>query len=143
MRIASSTQVGNAEGGERVRLCNPCVPDPNTAPPQTLVPHLRQPSQRSHSRSASTATASYNNPGNYRSREEIERLITSFPRHPREPSVLGGHPTPSNNSGRGTLHMDGEDRSIRPLPPDNRSRSSTVSFQRKKKTLKGSICSTV
>ncbi|KAL2127585.1 hypothetical protein VTI74DRAFT_10457 [Chaetomium olivicolor] len=22
-------------GGERVRLCNPCVPDPNTAPPQT------------------------------------------------------------------------------------------------------------
>lgn len=22
-------------GGERVRLCNPCVPDPNTAPPQS------------------------------------------------------------------------------------------------------------
>lgn len=22
-------------GGERVRLCNPCVPDPNTTPPQT------------------------------------------------------------------------------------------------------------
>ncbi|KAK3497020.1 uncharacterized protein B0T23DRAFT_437769 [Neurospora hispaniola] len=32
-------------GGERVRLCNPCVPDPNTAPPQT------QAQGSSHSRS--------------------------------------------------------------------------------------------
>ncbi|KAI1131742.1 hypothetical protein F5Y10DRAFT_232986 [Nemania abortiva] len=29
--IADFTSIG---GGERVRLCNPCVPDPNTAPPQ-------------------------------------------------------------------------------------------------------------
>lgn len=28
----------NIEGGERVRLCNPCVPDPNTAPPQSSPP---------------------------------------------------------------------------------------------------------
>ncbi|RDA82627.1 hypothetical protein CP532_1219 [Ophiocordyceps camponoti-leonardi (nom. inval.)] len=26
---------GGSSGGERVRLCNPCVPDPNTAPPQS------------------------------------------------------------------------------------------------------------
>ncbi|KAK0670372.1 putative E3 ubiquitin-protein ligase ZNRF2 [Cercophora samala] len=26
----------NLSGGERVRLCNPCVPDPNTTPPQAL-----------------------------------------------------------------------------------------------------------
>ncbi len=26
------------ERGERVRLCNPCVPDPNTAPPQVSPP---------------------------------------------------------------------------------------------------------
>lgn len=26
--------VNGMSGGERVRLCNPCVPDPNTAPPQ-------------------------------------------------------------------------------------------------------------
>ncbi|KAK4195681.1 putative E3 ubiquitin-protein ligase ZNRF2 [Triangularia verruculosa] len=26
----------NISGGERVRLCNPCVPDPNTAPPQAV-----------------------------------------------------------------------------------------------------------
>ncbi|KAH6650857.1 FYVE zinc finger-domain-containing protein [Chaetomium tenue] len=28
-------------GGERVRLCNPCVPDPNTAPPQDQVHQAR------------------------------------------------------------------------------------------------------
>lgn len=26
------------EAGERVRLCNPCVPDPNTAPPESVPP---------------------------------------------------------------------------------------------------------
>ncbi len=30
-------------GGERVRLCNPCVPDPNTAPPQTPGEQARSP----------------------------------------------------------------------------------------------------
>ncbi|KAK3398123.1 FYVE zinc finger-domain-containing protein [Sordaria brevicollis] len=35
-------------GGERVRLCNPCVPDPNTAPPQQT-----QAQGSSHSRSHS------------------------------------------------------------------------------------------
>lgn len=29
--------VNGMSGGERVRLCNPCVPDPNTAPPQTAA----------------------------------------------------------------------------------------------------------
>ncbi|KAK3394132.1 FYVE zinc finger-domain-containing protein [Podospora didyma] len=41
-------------GGERVRLCNPCVPDPNTNPPQT---------QASHSRSQSTVTQPFPNDG--------------------------------------------------------------------------------
>ena len=29
------TDFSSLGGGERVRLCNPCVPDPNTTPPQT------------------------------------------------------------------------------------------------------------
>ncbi|KUJ22747.1 FYVE-domain-containing protein [Mollisia scopiformis] len=33
-----SSGEGNIEAGERVRLCNPCVPDPNTAPPQVSPP---------------------------------------------------------------------------------------------------------
>lgn len=37
-------------GGERVRLCNPCVPDPNTAPPQSPTPlSPRSPHHRSRS----------------------------------------------------------------------------------------------
>ncbi|KAK0734124.1 hypothetical protein B0T26DRAFT_633212 [Lasiosphaeria miniovina] len=44
-------------GGERVRLCNPCVPDPNIAPPQTQT-------QGSHSRSHSTLVQPFPNDGN-------------------------------------------------------------------------------
>ncbi|KAK0631991.1 FYVE zinc finger-domain-containing protein [Immersiella caudata] len=36
-------------GGERVRLCNPCVPDPNIAPPQTPGGHSRSQSGLSQS----------------------------------------------------------------------------------------------
>ena len=32
---SSPSMVSPLGGGERVRLCNPCVPDPNIAPPQT------------------------------------------------------------------------------------------------------------
>lgn len=32
---SSPSIVSPLGGGERVRLCNPCVPDPNIAPPQT------------------------------------------------------------------------------------------------------------
>ncbi|KXJ85917.1 hypothetical protein Micbo1qcDRAFT_153554 [Microdochium bolleyi] len=46
-------------GGERVRLCNPCVPDPNTTPPrsQALAGNMspRTPHQRSHSSSDTSA----------------------------------------------------------------------------------------
>ncbi|GKT98664.1 run and fyve protein 2 [Fusarium langsethiae] len=45
--------VNDMSGGERVRLCNPCVPDPNTAPPQSPGPQStlspRVPHQRSRS----------------------------------------------------------------------------------------------
>lgn len=37
---------GSIEHGERVRLCNPCVPDPNTAPPQVAPPPYSGPSTR-------------------------------------------------------------------------------------------------
>lgn len=38
---SSFTDFSVLGGGERVRLCNPCVPDPNTAPPQTQAGHAR------------------------------------------------------------------------------------------------------
>lgn len=45
-------------GGERVRLCNPCVPDPNTAPPQSPSPSTGPNSPSSHSRSRSSLAGS-------------------------------------------------------------------------------------
>lgn len=47
---ASLLDHGGIPGGERVRLCNPCVPDPNTAPPQSpTVLSPRSPHHRSRS----------------------------------------------------------------------------------------------
>ncbi|KAK0657332.1 FYVE zinc finger-domain-containing protein [Cercophora newfieldiana] len=39
--LSGDGQSPDFSGGERVRLCNPCVPDPNTAPPQTPGGHSR------------------------------------------------------------------------------------------------------
>ncbi|KAJ4144979.1 hypothetical protein LMH87_003844 [Akanthomyces muscarius] len=47
---ASYPEHDGMPGGERVRLCNPCVPDPNTAPPQSPTPGSpRSPHHRSRS----------------------------------------------------------------------------------------------
>lgn len=47
---ASYLEHDGMPGGERVRLCNPCVPDPNTAPPQSPTPGSpRSPHHRSRS----------------------------------------------------------------------------------------------
>ncbi|KAK8050222.1 FYVE zinc finger protein [Apiospora phragmitis] len=61
--------LSNIGGGERVRLCNPCVPDPNTTPPQSQgQPSAQGPpfsprSALSHHRSQSSASVtSYGNP---------------------------------------------------------------------------------
>ncbi|KAH7329265.1 hypothetical protein B0I35DRAFT_40764 [Stachybotrys elegans] len=52
--------VNGLSGGERVRLCNPCVPDPNTAPPHSPSP---APSPRaSHYRSRSSLANAYGSP---------------------------------------------------------------------------------
>ena len=47
-------------GGERVRLCNPCVPDPNTAPPQQSQDSPAT-TPRSHVRSQSTLGGGFPN----------------------------------------------------------------------------------
>lgn len=126
----SLVRAGSLGGGERVRLCNPCVPDPNTAPPQSPAPHLHQPSHRQHNRSASTATGSFNSPGNYRSRDEVERLISKFPQRPREPGIPGNNVVSPGNVGLGVSRNEREDRNLQPSQPESRSRSSTVGHSR-------------
>ncbi|KAI5465857.1 FYVE zinc finger-domain-containing protein [Mariannaea sp. PMI_226] len=46
--------VNNVSGGERVRLCNPCVPDPNIAPPQSPNAPAAMSPRAAHARSRST-----------------------------------------------------------------------------------------
>ncbi|KAF7557853.1 hypothetical protein G7046_g5956 [Stylonectria norvegica] len=49
--------VNGMSGGERVRLCNPCVPDPNTAPPQS--PSSSVAARSTHQRSRSSIGNAY------------------------------------------------------------------------------------
>ncbi|KAM5363129.1 hypothetical protein ACJZ2D_012179 [Fusarium nematophilum] len=51
--------VNDMSGGERVRLCNPCVPDPNTAPPQSPSPQATLSSRSAHQRSRSSIGNAY------------------------------------------------------------------------------------
>jgi hypothetical protein len=51
--------VNDMSGGERVRLCNPCVPDPNTAPPQSPGPQATLSPRVPHQRSRSTIGDAY------------------------------------------------------------------------------------
>ncbi|PKS06381.1 hypothetical protein jhhlp_007129 [Lomentospora prolificans] len=50
--------IGYSDGGERVRLCNPCVPDPNTNPPSALT-SPNQNSPRPHHRSQSSVSGGF------------------------------------------------------------------------------------
>ncbi|KAK0731678.1 hypothetical protein B0H67DRAFT_565529 [Lasiosphaeris hirsuta] len=56
---------GIVGGGERVRLCNPCVPDPNITPPQTQGTHSRSHSSLLQSAQPEAATPSPNRWSSY------------------------------------------------------------------------------
>ncbi|KAI1142857.1 FYVE-domain-containing protein [Hypoxylon sp. FL0543] len=47
-------------GGEQVRLCNPCVPDPNTTPPQTQHSTSQFSPRSPHQRSQSSSSGNFN-----------------------------------------------------------------------------------
>ncbi|KAF4957477.1 hypothetical protein FSARC_11288 [Fusarium sarcochroum] len=51
--------VNDMSGGDRVRLCNPCVPDPNTAPPQSPSPQATLSPRSTHQRSRSSIGNAY------------------------------------------------------------------------------------
>ena len=140
-RAGSSAEVAGLGGGERVRLCNPCVPDPNIAPPQVNTSHmpqsLSQPSR--HGRSASGAIPSYSP---YQRPQNQHRQVTPIsvrdalrttPRRPREPSILGPPNQSSSLYGssqnfppRGSSYTHREDPRLGLNPMEARSRSSTV-----------------
>ncbi|KAG9249996.1 uncharacterized protein F5Z01DRAFT_630545 [Emericellopsis atlantica] len=82
----------HGSGGERVRLCNPCVPDPNVAPPQNASGPLsptspgsaRVPHQRSRSSigdAYGAATASHRYGVVFASGQQNDVFQSSAPRH--------------------------------------------------------------
>lgn len=121
-RNRSQTVVDGLGGGERVRLCNPCVPDPNITPPQTRSDGL--PIQ-GHSRSQSTVPFSPNRradldiPG-YRSRPR-EASLTAEARQNR---YWAGSPQPGQQIS--SSFNQRSDSLVRPDTLEVRSRSSTV-----------------
>ncbi|KAH8657521.1 FYVE zinc finger-domain-containing protein [Tricladium varicosporioides] len=131
----SSSSVTSLGGGERVRLCNPCVPDPNVAPPQVNQAGASQhsPASNRHSRSVSSANSPYSHyqsPSAQRgSQANPISLSRNAPRRPREPSILGqyysGQPQSLQSRGPSSYNSRDERRPGQEFL-DNRSRSSTV-----------------
>jgi hypothetical protein len=124
-RTSSFTDVDGLGGGERVRLCNPCVPDPNVAPHQVASPIDQGSVSLSghHNRSTSAASAPYSTisilaPTSPRS--PLEDRALNPPRRSRQPTVPGSRPT------RGASYHGDQDRLLSLEQPVNRSRSSTV-----------------
>jgi hypothetical protein len=64
-------------GGERVRLCNPCVPDPNTTPPRTQDSHAG----RTHLRTQSSTSNAF-------SGDAPRRYGTYFPPMPAGEALI-------------------------------------------------------
>jgi hypothetical protein len=123
---AGSSEFASLGGGERVRLCNPCVPDPNTAPPV----NTQRPTsyQGRHSRSASTTAVPQNTSGDYSSNANAEfgPRLGNIQRRTREPSILTNRQLQTQNQPRGSPYNERGDRLLRPDDFQNRSRSSTV-----------------
>ncbi|PQE20950.1 FYVE zinc finger protein [Rutstroemia sp. NJR-2017a BBW] len=98
-RINNSLEFG---GGDRVRLCNPCVPDPNVAPPQTnQTGHIEEPRHAVgyHGRSqssfvTSTGMGSLPSEARFRLAEHNRSRTTREPNSSRRaPAIgLGAHP---------------------------------------------------
>jgi len=123
---SSSEFTTSLGGGARVRLCNPCVPDPNIAPPQT--PELiNSRHSSSHSRSVSLATNSTGRSEQSQQGSIRPSLdINNFQRHPREPSILGTHRASTSSSLQPTSSIATHNSSVQGSGYGHRSRSSTV-----------------
>ncbi|OTB14408.1 hypothetical protein K445DRAFT_138313 [Daldinia sp. EC12] len=82
--IADFTALG---GGEQVRLCNPCVPDPNTTPPQTQHSAGQFSPRSTHHRSQSSSSGNYNGDSNLNRPPQYLVLPSPHDAYPRSRSV--------------------------------------------------------
>ncbi|OAA67506.1 Zinc finger, FYVE-type [Cordyceps fumosorosea ARSEF 2679] len=92
---ASFLEHDGMPGGERVRLCNPCVPDPNTAPPQSPTPHSpRSPHHRSRSSLSNAYGGMPTLPGIHDSSQYLSSRTRSIALNP---SARGHDPVPTSS----------------------------------------------
>ncbi|KAJ2907053.1 hypothetical protein MKZ38_008621 [Zalerion maritima] len=118
------------EGGERVRLCNPCVPDPNTTPPQAQSRAPGSPfsprSPQGHNRSQSSS----NHPGAYQtgagSMSPLGRISPMFSNRNRSVTMAGSqsqYPPAAGLAAYGTQyhHRSRENQILSGTPPTPRS----------------------
>ncbi|RDW73993.1 hypothetical protein BP5796_07435 [Coleophoma crateriformis] len=86
-------------GGERVRLCNPCVPDPNIAPPQ--VPSSQEPlHRRASERSQGSVSGSSNGAISNRRQNRSSMFVEHYSSRPRQPSITGMSANQDGNRSR-------------------------------------------
>jgi hypothetical protein len=79
-------------GGEEVRVCNPCVPDPNYGPPPQYVPSI--PSRYTSQSSSSSASRPHFPPGSQPTHPRAHRSSSNV----HDPSSYVPPPRPSDNS---------------------------------------------
>ncbi|CAG8955468.1 hypothetical protein HYFRA_00010335 [Hymenoscyphus fraxineus] len=113
-RAGSAAEVASLGGGERVRLCNPCVPDPNTAPPQTdsRIQSPTQSNRPGHGRSVSDASRVQRHMGNNNSTTSTDTMAATFARRyspvvPRQDADLS-RPLPSRPQPRQQIPEEDE-----------------------------------
>ncbi|KAI0116924.1 FYVE-domain-containing protein [Daldinia grandis] len=96
--IADFTALG---GGEQVRLCNPCVPDPNTTPPRTQHSTSQFSPRSTHHRSHSSSSGNYSGDSNLnRPQQYLVSPNSPYDAYPRSRSVtMNSGPGPSRPAG--------------------------------------------
>ncbi|KAK3940042.1 FYVE zinc finger-domain-containing protein [Diplogelasinospora grovesii] len=122
---------GSIGGGERVRLCNPCVPDPNTTPHQAqaqtrgLAPGQAQ-GNSGHARSQSSLSTPYPDPNNHS--PTSSRWVSYFSAAPandayaRSRSVTMQSGPPSSSGPQVTSHHHHHHQHQHPYPHSTQSR---------------------
>lgn len=129
-RAGSSSNFTTLGGGERVRLCNPCVPDPNVAPPQTTSSDFQHRSTHfAHSRAASLASSFGINPqASTESQPRLPALPSNYTRQPRDQMNSRANTTSSSSYTQSSV-LSNDTLSMASGTSGNRSRASTVSHK--------------
>ncbi|SZF00257.1 unnamed protein product [Blumeria hordei] len=126
-----SSRLNNMMGGEKVRLCNPCVPSLSSTSPRYSPDEIECPTPTlQNSNNLPNTPLSHSALNSYRHRDVVENITApNSSRHYRQQYIHSGNRVPiprSNNLFYSASYNRGEDRISRSSNNEVRSRSSTV-----------------